>query len=73
MIIFFISEPRKPQAAPQKRMTSSLKSFDWKFWSFLVIMTIFAVGNSSDVFLIDTQGAKCRHTGGHDPGCLFVL
>jgi MFS family permease len=33
-------------------MTSSLKSFDWKFWSFLGIMTIFAVGNSSDVFLI---------------------
>jgi MFS family permease len=32
--------------------TNSLKRFDWRFKAFVAIATLFAVGNSSDVFLI---------------------
>ncbi|MBI1810439.1 MAG: MFS transporter [Nitrospirae bacterium] len=32
--------------------TNPLKNFDWRFKAFVAIATLFAVGNSSDVFLI---------------------
>jgi MFS family permease len=63
LIIFFIKE-QKISAGARKRgsvkgkdlRTSGLSNFhtnlDWKFKTFIFIATIFAVGNSSDVFLI---------------------
>ncbi|HEY3347326.1 MAG TPA: MFS transporter [Nitrospirota bacterium] len=53
MIVFFIKEKKKakadPNAAPPK---FEWKKFDNRFKFFIVITAIFAVGNSSDAFLI---------------------
>jgi MFS family permease len=64
LIIFFIKEKKKagantspsPSSPPLKggeilpKLT--LKHFDWRFKFFVIIASLFAVGNSSDVFLI---------------------
>lgn len=52
LIIFFITETarRKPSSAARPKLT--LKHFDWRFKFFVAITTLFAIGNSSDVFLI---------------------
>lgn len=51
LIIFGIKE--KKRAVPlAERPKLSAKHFDWRFKVFLVIAAIFALGNSSDVFLI---------------------
>lgn len=52
LIIFFITETarRKPSDAAPPKLT--LKHFDWRFKFFVAIATLFAIGNSSDVFLI---------------------
>jgi MFS family permease len=52
LIIFFITEEKKPSLAHSERPKLTLKHFDWKFKFFVAIATLFAVGNSSDVFLI---------------------
>ena len=52
LIIFFIAEKKKVSAAHSERPKLTLKHFDWKFKFFVLIATLFAIGNSSDVFLI---------------------
>ncbi|MCI0470010.1 MAG: MFS transporter, partial [Nitrospirae bacterium] len=43
---------KKALIAHFERPKLTLKHFDWKFKSFVLIATLFAIGNSSDVFLI---------------------
>jgi MFS family permease len=52
LIIFFITEKKKVSIVHSERPKLTLKHFDWKFKFFVLIATIFALGNSSDVFLI---------------------
>lgn len=52
LIIFFISEQKKTLTAGSERSKLTLKHFDWRFKGFLLIAILFALGNSSDVFLI---------------------
>jgi len=52
LIIFFITEKKKVVAAHVDRPKLTMKHFDWKFKFFVAIATLFAIGNSSDVFLI---------------------
>jgi MFS family permease len=52
LIIFFIIEKKKTTTAYSERPKLTLKHFDWKFRVFVAIATLFALGNSSDVFLI---------------------
>lgn len=52
LIIFFISEKKKVSIAHAERPKLMFKRFDWRFKFFVSIATIFAIGNSSDVFLI---------------------
>lgn len=52
LIIFFITERRKAGSAPASRPKLTFAHFDWRFKFFVLIATLFAVGNSSDVFLI---------------------
>ncbi len=51
-IILFITEKKKAFIAYSERPKLTLKHFDWKFKFFVLIATLFAIGNSSDVFLI---------------------
>lgn len=52
LIILFISEKKKTSSVHVERPKLTLKHFDWKFKFFVVIAGLFAIGNSSDVFLI---------------------
>ena len=52
LIIFFITEKKKASLPNSERPKLTLKHFDWRFKFFVAIATIFAIGNSSDVFLI---------------------
>lgn len=52
LIIFFIKEKKKAFIAHSERPKLTLKHFDWRFKIFVLIATLFAIGNSSDVFLI---------------------
>ena len=52
LIIFFITEKKKTPLAHSERPKLTLKHFDWRFKFFVAIATLFAIGNSSDVFLI---------------------
>ncbi|MBS1112439.1 MAG: transporter family protein [Nitrospirae bacterium] len=52
LIIFFITEKKKAGDTHTRRPTLTLKHFDWRFKFFVVIAAVFALGNSSDVFLI---------------------
>ncbi len=52
LIIFFIKEKKKDFIPHSERPKLTIKQFDWKFKFFVVIATLFAIGNSSDVFLI---------------------
>jgi len=52
LIIFFINERKKVSIAHAERPKLTFKHFDWRFKFFVLIATIFAIGNSSDVFLI---------------------
>lgn len=52
LIIFFIKEKRRSPAARAERPKLTFKHFDGRFRFFVLIAAIFAVGNSSDVFLI---------------------
>jgi len=52
LIIFFITEKKKASIPPSEKPKLTLKHFDWRFKFFVAIATLFAIGNSSDVFLI---------------------
>lgn len=52
LIIFFITEKKKVSVAHSERPKLTLKHFDWRFKFFVLIAVLFAIGNSSDVFLI---------------------
>lgn len=52
LIIFFITEKKKSKALQIAKPRLTFRLFDWKFRFFVLIVTIFAMGNSSDVFLI---------------------
>ncbi len=53
LIIFFITEKKRASAETDpERPRLTLKHFDWRFKFFVLIAAIFAIGNSSDVFLI---------------------
>jgi MFS family permease len=52
LIIFFINEKKKVSIAHAERPKLTFKHFDWRFKFFVAIVTLFAMGNSSDVFLI---------------------
>lgn len=52
LIVFLIKEKKKALPEKHERPKLALTHFDWRFKFFVVITTIFAIGNSSDVFLI---------------------
>ena len=52
IIIWCIKEKKNPAANKQKPPRLSLKDFDWRVKSFILIAALFALGNSSDAFLI---------------------
>ncbi|MCG2722276.1 MAG: MFS transporter [Thermodesulfovibrionales bacterium] len=52
LIIFFITEKKKIPLSYSEGPKLTLKHFDWRFKFFVVIAALFAIGNSSDVFLI---------------------
>jgi MFS family permease len=56
VIIVFIREKRKNLPSHAERPRLTLKHFSWKAKFFIIIATLFALGNSSDVFLILRAG-----------------
>jgi len=52
LIVCFISEKKKDGLSGFKRPRLSWRLFDWRFRFFVIIAAVFALGNSSDVFLI---------------------
>jgi len=52
LILLFIKEKKRAVPHPKSRPKLSLAHFDWRIRFFIVIATLFALGNSSDVFLI---------------------
>ncbi|MBI5563227.1 MAG: MFS transporter [Deltaproteobacteria bacterium] len=52
LIAFFIKEKTRPRVPAGQRPRLTMRHFDWRFKFFVVIAAIFALGNSSDVFLI---------------------
>jgi len=52
VIMAFIKEKKRSKIAQAERPKLTLKDFDWKIKFFIVIATLFALGNSSDAFLI---------------------
>ncbi|MEK6673906.1 MAG: MFS transporter [Nitrospirota bacterium] len=52
LIIFFLTEKKKLPTAHAERPKLTLAHFDWRFKFFVAIAGLFALGNSSDVFLI---------------------
>jgi MFS family permease len=52
VIALFINEKKKTADSPVALPRLTLKQFDWKVKFFIIIATLFALGNSSDAFLI---------------------
>jgi MFS family permease len=52
VIVFFVSEKKQDIEQKPQPLKISIKSFNKEFKFFLVIVTIFTLGNSSDAFLI---------------------
>jgi len=52
VIIAFIKEKNRSSVASVERPRFTFKHFDWRVKFFIVIATLFALGNSSDAFLI---------------------
>ncbi|OGL38061.1 MAG: MFS transporter [Candidatus Schekmanbacteria bacterium GWA2_38_11] len=57
VIVFFIKEQKHKSTEvtspfPASQLLSFPAKFDWRFKAFVAIATLFAIGNSSDVFLI---------------------
>lgn len=51
-IVLFIKEKKRAMAGQAQRPRFSLRHFDWRVKYFILIATLFALGNSSDAFLI---------------------
>lgn len=51
-IVLFIKEKKRALAGQARRPRFSLRHFDWRVKWFILIVTLFALGNSSDAFLI---------------------
>ena len=51
LIAFFVRE-NAPQTGNPRTLNLSLSGFDWRFRTFLAIMVVFTLGNSSDAFLM---------------------
>ena len=56
LIILFIQEKKRQPKPEAERPKLTLKHFDWKVKFFIVIAALFALGNSSDAFLILRAG-----------------
>jgi MFS family permease len=56
LIFIFIREKRTSRPVAADRPTLGFSRFDWKVRFFMVITALFALGNSSDVFLILRAG-----------------
>lgn len=53
LIVFFIHDKKRAVSSESvERPKLTLKHFDWRFKFFVAIAAVFALGNSSDVFLI---------------------
>ena len=56
VIVFFIKEQKSRSSKVQRSTASALldfrANFDWRYKTFVAVATLFAIGNSSDVFLI---------------------
>ena len=52
LIVFFIAEKKKAVIGHSEKPKLTFKHFNWRFKAFVFIAAIFAIGNSSDVFLI---------------------
>jgi MFS family permease len=52
VIMAFIKEKKRSELAKAERPKLTLKDFGWKIKFFILIATLFALGNSSDAFLI---------------------
>ena len=52
VIIVFIKDKKRSAAVAAERPRLTLRHFDWRVKFFIVIATLFALGNSSDAFLI---------------------
>jgi len=52
VIFLFIKETSRPRPGTFPRPRTTLKNFDWEVKFFIGIAALFALGNSSDVFLI---------------------
>jgi len=52
MIILFIKEKKRDVVSHAERPRLTWRHFDWKVRFFILIATLFALGNSSDAFLI---------------------
>ena len=52
LIILFIREKKNNMLSGEEKPRLTFKHFDWRVKFFILIATIFALGNSSDVFLI---------------------
>jgi MFS family permease len=61
-IIFFVKEAA-PKNAASKKFRFSLKNFDKNFKSYLLIMILFTLGNSSDAFLLFRVEESIRKSG----------
>lgn len=48
---FFVAEV-KPQTNAKPKLTLAFDNFGWQYYLFLIVSLVFALGNSSDVFLI---------------------
>jgi MFS family permease len=56
VIFVFITEKRRVAVAHADKPKLTFGSFDWKVKFFIVIASVFALGNSSDVFLVLRAG-----------------
>ena len=61
-IIFFVRESKQP-ASSSKPFRFSLKNFDRNFKTYLVIMILFTLGNSSDAFLLFRVEESIKKSG----------
>lgn len=52
LIVFFITEKKRDSVVSSGRPRLTLRHFDWRLKSFILIAAVFALGNSSDMFLI---------------------
>ncbi|MBI5664109.1 MAG: MFS transporter [Nitrospirae bacterium] len=50
VIIFFVKETKHKETSLKPKL--SLKDFDWRYKAFVAVSALFALGNSSDAFLI---------------------